>query len=211
MVEAYNPLDKRNLGRSVAEALLDCPVRALTDTRDLIGAGVYAIYYTGPFPSYAAISLANAEGRYSQPIYVGKAIPKGGRKGGLGADAATGTAMRDRINQHAATVREAENLEIADFTYRCLAVDDIWIPLGENMMIEIYKPIWNHVIDGFGNKTPGSGRVGQQRSPWDVMHPGRGFVSGLGLGPGNMSAEAINARLQDYYNGAKTPPISGAE
>lgn len=212
MVEAYNPLDKRNLGRSVAEALLDCTVRALTDTRDLVGAGVYAIYYTGPFAPYAPIAQANADGRYAQPIYVGKAIPKGGRKGGFGADAATGTAIRDRLIQHAATVREAENLDITDFTYRCLAVDDIWIPLGENMMIEMYKPIWNHVIDGFGNKTPGAGRAGQQRSPWDVMHPGRGFVKGLGLGPGIMSVDAIVARLKDYYAGiVPATPIGGGE
>ena len=212
MVDAYNPLDKLNLGKSVAEALLDSPVRALTDTANLVGAGVYAIYYTGDFAPYAPIATMNADGRYSQPIYVGKAIPKGGRKGGLGADAASGRALRDRLGQHAATVQEAENLDIAHFSYRCLVVDDIWIPLGENMMIETFKPIWNKVIDGFGNNTPGRGRVGQQRSPWDVLHPGRAFVARLGLGPGILSADAIVGRLQEFYRGVvPATPIGGGE
>jgi hypothetical protein len=212
MVDVYNPLDKLNLGRSVAEALLDSPVRPLAETADIVGAGVYAIYYTGDFGPYAPIVAMNVDDRFSQPIYVGKAIPKGGRKGGLGADAATGRSMRDRLSQHAATVQEAQNLNVAHFFYRCLVVDDIWIPLGENMMIETYKPIWNMVIDGFGNKTPGRGRSGQQRSPWDVIHPGRAFVDRLSLGPGIMSAEAIIGRLDEFYRGVvPAKPIGGDE
>ncbi|MBL8260560.1 MAG: Eco29kI family restriction endonuclease, partial [Candidatus Competibacteraceae bacterium] len=45
-------------------------------------------------------------------------------------------ALRDRLRQHATSIDQAENLELGDFHYRCLVVDDIWIPLGENMMIE---------------------------------------------------------------------------
>ena len=40
-----------------------------------------------------------------------------------------------------------------------LVVDDIWIPLGENMMIEQFKPIWNLAIDGFWNKDHGNRQV----------------------------------------------------
>ena len=212
MVDPYNPLDKLNLGKSVAEALLDSPVRGMGDTADLTGAGVYAIYYTGDFAPYGPIAEANANGQYAQPIYVGKAIPKGGRKGGLGADAASGRALRDRLRQHAGTIEEAENLHIGHFAFRCLVVDDIWIPLGENMLIEQFKPVWNKVIDGFGNKTPGRGRTGQQRSPWDVLHPGREFVTRLGLGPGVATAAEIEARLQAFYAGeVPATPIGGGE
>ncbi len=28
------------------------------------------------------------------------------------------------------------------------------------------------MLDGFGNHDPGAGRYNQQRSPWDVIHPG---------------------------------------
>lgn len=201
MSEPYNPLAKVNLGRSVAEALLDSPVRPLNDTYDLMGAGVYAIYYVGDFSSYAPIAAANIGGSFGQPIYVGKAIPKGGRKGGIVTDAGKGRALRDRLNQHAASINEAQNLNIVDFSYRCLIVDDIWIPLGENMLIDQYKPIWNKLIDGFGNKTPGKGRKGQQRSSWDVLHPGRKFVGNLGLGPGKIAEQAILYRVEAFYAG----------
>jgi len=209
--DPFNPLDKVNLGRSVADALLESKVRPLAETSQLVGAGVYALYYTGSFQPYAPIATANASRRFRQPIYVGKAIPKGGRKGGLTADARTGRALRDRLNQHAATINEAENLQLADFQYRSLVVDDIWIPLGENMLIELYQPIWNKLIDGFGNKTPGRGRVGQARSPWDVLHPGRSFVRNLNLGPGVLTRAQIIQRLEAVYHGAMPTPIGGGE
>lgn len=137
----YNPLDKMNLGKSVAGALLDQAVVALSDTTELQGAGVYAIYYTGSFPAYEPVAARNRNEEFRQPIYVGKAIPKGGRKGGITTDTNKGTALRDRLRQHAASINQAVNLDLNDFYYRCLAVDDIWIPLGENMLIETFRPI----------------------------------------------------------------------
>ena len=207
----YNPLDKINLGKSVADALLESAVRPLSNTAHLVGAGVYALYYSGDFAPYAPIAAKNVEGRFEQPIYVGKAIPEGGRKGGLTLDARAGRSLRDRLAQHAATIAEAENLDLAHFHYRSLVVDDIWIPLGENMLIELFRPIWNKLIDGFGNKTPGRGRAGQARSPWDVLHPGRRFVERLNLGPGVLTAPQIIERLETVYRGAPAAPISGGE
>lgn len=43
----YNPLDKKNLGASVAEALLERTVHPLGKLEVFVGAGIYAIYYTG--------------------------------------------------------------------------------------------------------------------------------------------------------------------
>lgn len=76
----YNPLDKMNLGKSVAQALLAQAVIALTETTELQGAGVYAIYYIGPFPAYEPIVKPHRNDAFWQPIYVGKAIPKGDEK-----------------------------------------------------------------------------------------------------------------------------------
>ena len=121
-------------------------------------------YYTGDFPAYAPVATKNRNDAFDQPIYVGKAIPKGGRKGGISTDMSRGTALRDRLRQHAASIDQAENLDVGDFHYRCLVVDDIWIPLGENMIIEQFRPIWNVVIDGFGNKDPGNRRAAQYLS-----------------------------------------------
>ena len=196
----YNPLDKLNLASSVAGALLDRTVRALSDTNDINGAGVYAIYYTGASEFYSPIAAANANGEFSQPIYVGKAIPKGGRKGGLTKDASLGRALRDRLSQHARSIDEASNLALADFHFRSLVVDDIWIPLGENVLIETFQPVWNRVVDGFGNKDPGNRRSTQYKSPWDVLHPGRVFAEKLANNPRVSEAslaEAIHAFFEN--------------
>lgn len=199
--EPYNPLAKANLGESVAEALLRVPVHPLSETTHLVGAGVYAIYYTGAFAAYAPIAARNADNQFLQPIYVGKAVPKGARKGGLGFDAGKGKALRDRLTQHATSINEASNLELVDFLYRALTVDDIWIPLGENVVIEKYQPLWNRVIDGFGNKTPGRRRATQMRSSWDVLHPGRKFVEALALAANPLSAEQITQKVADFFAG----------
>jgi len=201
----YNPLDKMNLGRSVAEALLARPVASLAQIGDLVGAGVYAIYYVGPFGAYAPVAEQNRNGKFEQPIYVGKAVPKGARKGGLAFDASKGRALRDRLRQHASSIHEAANLELADFHFRSLMVDDIWIPLGENMMIEQFKPIWNLVIDGFGNKDPGKRRATQYLSPWDVLHPGRKFAAKLGTG--GTTAAILTTRLDEYFAGHTVPLV----
>jgi len=199
--EPYNPLAKANLGESVAEALHRVPVRPLNETGHLVGAGVYAIYYTGGFTAYAPIVARNADSQFLQPIYVGKAVPKGARKGGLDFDASKGKALRDRLTQHASSINEASNLDLADFQYRALTVDDVWIPLGENVVIEKYQPLWNRVIDGFGNKTPGQGRATQRRSSWDVLHSGRRFVEALALAANPLSAEEITRKVADFFAG----------
>ena len=205
--DPYNPLDKLNLGRSVADALLQQPTAPLAGVQeaDVPGAGVYAIYYTGDFPAYAPVMDKNRGGAFAQPIYVGKAVPKGARKGGLSYDAASGRALRDRLRKHSGSISDARNLDLADFHFRSIVVDDIWIPLGENMLIELFQPIWNRLIDGFGNNDPGMRRANQFRSPWDVLHPGRAFAEKLG--DGGTTAEALISRLNAYFAGQVVPLI----
>jgi hypothetical protein len=196
----YNPLAKENLGESVANALLRTEVAQLNDVADVVGAGIYAIYYIGPFSLYGPIVTRNAGQRFLQPIYVGKAVPEGARKGGLGFDAGSGTSLRARLRDHATSIRQTD-LQLSDFYYRALTVDDIWIPLGENVLIERFQPLWNRVIDGFGNKTPGKRRATQQRSSWDALHPGRKFVQELSLAPHPLSVEQIAAKVTDFFAG----------
>lgn len=196
---AYNPLDKLNLAKSIEGELLSRSPIPFGSLGVLYGAGVYAIYYTGDFPAYADISTLNRNGRFEQPVYVGKAIPKGGRKGGLTKDAGKGQALADRLRQHATSIAEADNLAPDDFYVRHLIVDDIWIPLGENILIERFKPVWNRAIDGFGNKDPGKRRATQYKSPWDVLHPGRSFASKLADSPA--TPEFLLRRVADYLAG----------
>ncbi len=198
---AYNPLDKINLAKSIEIELLSRPVDQLSMVDHITGAGVYAIYYIGAFPSYAPIMAANRNQEFQQPIYVGRRLyRRGGRKGGLSNEvAAAGRALADRLKQHASSIEEVSNLHIADFYVRHLVVDDIWIPLGENMLIETFRPVWNRAIDGFGNKDPGKRRSTQFRSPWDTLHPGRRFAEKLAQSP--VQEGFLNQRVDDYLAG----------
>jgi hypothetical protein len=169
----FNPLDKINLGKSVAEALLDTAPIPIAGIESFNGAGIYAIYYTGDFPAYAPIVKLNKGGEFKLPIYVGSAVPPGGRKGGLGLSDSAHSKLFGRLSKHRQSLQAARNLDIEDFHCRYLLVDDIWIPLGESLMIATFAPLWNQRLDGFGNHDPGSGRYQQLRSPWDTVHPGR--------------------------------------
>ena len=149
VITPYNPLDKRNLAESVASAMLHTPVQKLPP-EPFIGAGVYAIYYKGDFEPYRKLVELNQDG-WNVPIYVGKAVPAGARKGGFGVNVDHGQALANRLSEHFTSVSKASNLDENDFVCRFLVVDDIWIPLAESMMIERFKPLWNRCIDGFGN------------------------------------------------------------
>lgn len=171
----FNPLDKRNLGASVAEALLASRVHPLGHIEPFQGAGIYAIYYVGDFPAYQAVSKQNREDRFLAPIYVGKAVPEGARKGGGIGEIRT-RALHKRLAEHADSIRSVDNLDLADFRCRFLVVEDIWIPLGESLLIARFAPVWNSLVDGFGNHDPGKGRHQGQRPRWDVLHPGRSWA-----------------------------------
>lgn len=174
----YNPLDKKNLGVSVADALLARPASSLPPKVSFVGAGIYAIYYVGDFPAYAPIAARNRAERLEAPIYIGKAIPAGARRGG-GLGVTSGPVLFRRLNEHAQSIAQAENLHLADFLCRYLVVDDIWIPLGESLLIEKFAPVWNSLIEGFGNHDPGRGRYNSQRPLWDMVHPGRPWANRL--------------------------------
>lgn len=162
------------MAASVGEALLEKDPVPLAGLPRFVGAGIYAIYYVGDFPSYAALSAANRNGNWAAPIYVGKAIPPGGRKGLLDPGTTVGPVLWGRLGEHAESVRAASTtLNIEDFYCRHLVVEDIWIPLGESLMISRFAPVWNTMVDGFGNHDPGTGRYNGFCPRWDVLHPGR--------------------------------------
>ena len=173
----FNPLDKRNLAASVGEALLEKAPVQLGTLDSFAGAGIYSIYYVGEFDAYRQLSDENRNQLWKSPIYVGKAIPLGGRKGGEQSISSESRSLRLRLKEHADSIRAVRNLNLEDFWCRYLIVDDIWIPLGENLMISKFSPLWNVIVDGFGNHTPGAGRFNQMRSRWDVLHPGREWAA----------------------------------
>lgn len=196
MAEAYNPLEKINLGKSVVEALLELPPTSLKDVTQFGGAGIYAIYYHGKFEPYTAI--AGVDGQFPEtPIYVGKAIPSGSRRGANLAVSNSGRWLFNRISEHRESIKLAKNLEVDDFSVRYLTVDDIWIPLAEALMISTFNPVWNRIVDGFGNHDPGAGRYNGLRPLWDVLHPGRLWADKCR--PRSEPKEEIGRRVIDYF------------
>jgi hypothetical protein len=191
----FNPLDKRNLAESVGRAMLRQPCKELGGIPRFPGAGIYVIYYTGDFPAYETIADANRNNVFSAPIYIGKAVPKGSRKGG-NLETSPGSVLWSRIKQHAKSIESACNLDLGDFHCRYLVVDDIWIPLGESLLIARFSPVWNKLVDGFGNHSPGKGRHAGMRPRWDVLHPGRSWAERCQ--PREESAEQIIREVRDY-------------
>jgi hypothetical protein len=201
-VVRFNPLAKKNLGASVAEALLSRKAYPLGSIPDFSGAGIYAVYYTGPFLAYSALSEKNTGGKLVVPIYVGKAVPAGARKGGI-KGGASGKPLFARLKEHSESIIAATNLDIADFHCRFLVVDDIWIPLGESLLIAHFSPIWNNLIDGFGNHDPGGGRYKGMRPRWDILHPGRAWAAKCALRP--ETAEQIAMEVEVYLHSTSIP------
>lgn len=210
----YNPLDRRELAKSVERALFDQPLRELPPQRPFGGAGLYALYYLGAFPAYAPIApQAQAVGQV--PIYVGRARPDGSRQGVVATTRRP--ALFTRLCQHAKSIQAVEDhaartaaagLALADFRCRYLVADDIWVPLGEALLLARYRPVWNSVLDGFGNHDPGRGRRQQRRSSWDVLHPGRGWASTLAAP--SSTATDLSTRVAEHLAVVGRPVPDGA-
>ena len=114
-----------------------------------------------------------------------------------------GFALARRLKEHADSIRAVENLTIEDFHCRYLVVEDIWIPLGESLLIARFAPPWNKLAAGFGNHDPGGGRYNQVRSRWDVMHPGRSWAFKCKERP--ETAEQISTEVAEYLRSLRMP------
>ncbi|GAB4544646.1 MAG: hypothetical protein Kow0063_38440 [Anaerolineae bacterium] len=134
------------------------------------------------------------------PIYVGKAVPWGWRTARVADSDAP--ALYQRLREHARSIQQAQNLEIDDFRCQFMILTgvegDLVVPV-EAELIRRYKPLWNSVVDGFGNHDPGKGRYNQARSEWDILHPGRPWAERLtGESP---RLEDVVAKVQQLLEG----------
>ncbi|MGO9019201.1 MAG: Eco29kI family restriction endonuclease [Syntrophobacteraceae bacterium] len=153
------------------------PVSSFPPDEKFEGGGVYALYYKGNFKLYKAISLTTIK-EESLPIYVGKAVPAGWRTARI--NTTSRTPLFSRIREHFRNIKQVENLSPTDFKCRYMILDGdesrIIGPV-EASLIRKFQPLWNTIIDGFGNHTPGEGRFNQAKSGWDVPHPGRTWAA----------------------------------
>ena len=202
----YNPLSIGSIADSIVRELMGRVCGSLPPANRFSGAGIYAIYYVGAFPAYAPIATNN-QSECIQPIYVGKASPKGGRKGVAVELSTSGQPLFQRLGQHAESIRSAStSLRLDDFRCRYLVVEELFIDLAERKLIQAYKPVWNAFLDGFGNHAPGSGRQNQKRSGWDELHPGRPWAAPLQ--PNSRSASQWSQDVISYLNDVATGALS---
>lgn len=160
------------------------------------GAGVYCLYYIGDHPLYTKLAALN-QPHVVQPMYVGKAVAPGWR---TGRSISAGKAeLWRRLNEHARSLQQASDLQPGDFLCRFAILTgnegDLVVPV-EAALIRKHQPLWNTIVDGFGNHDPGRGRYNQAVSEWDVLHPGRPWASKL-LGV-SAQREDVAAKIQRY-------------
>lgn len=178
-VDPYNPLDLEALGESLLRQLERQHPLGLEDVPRFSGAGIYALYYCGKSHPYEELGAFNAESDCSLPIYVGRSVDRGSRRGIDPLERVTRSLLWDRIQQHRRSIASVASLAPADFKVRALVAMPIWVPLAEAMTIRRYRPFWNVHLAGFGIHAPGSGRQRQHVSEWDQLHPGRSFAAAL--------------------------------
>jgi hypothetical protein len=196
--EEYNPLDYANLTKSCVEELMRREPQKLPLQHQFVGAGIYALFYNGGFPLYKSVRSPLAE----SPIYVGKAVPPGARKGM--AKPAKSKSLFHRINQHTKSIEATTTLRVSEFLCRYLVVTPLWITMAERFLLEFYQPIWNVVLDGFGNHDPGKGRFEGEITWWDALHPGRPWAAKLQQ---TRDAKLAKRRLIEFFEGKRAPEL----
>jgi hypothetical protein len=193
--------------RSVVEEAIEffarTPLHSLPPPASFIGGGVYALYYLGEFERYTLLTELNHQ-NCIYPIYVGKAVPPGWRTGRT-SSSVTADLYR-RLREHTSSLKQVNNLRDTDFRCRFVIFNDIEsdlvVPV-EAGLIRQYKPLWNMVVDGFGNYDPGSGRYNQAKSEWDVLHPGRLWAERLtGTPP---AWETVVSKVARYFEELTLP------
>lgn len=185
----FDPGEPRLIGYFVALALISQDRRPLGEIGPFYGAGVYAIYYTGPNPVYGPISGTET------PIYVGKADPPVGAASLL----EQGTKLYARLNEHRRNIEKVAGIEIGDFECRALAVQSGYQSAAENHLISLFKPIWNNetkILFGIGKHGDSATTRANNRSPWDTVHPGRLWAEG---NPEAKSVAEITAEVVDHF------------
>ena len=155
------------------------PVHYLPPPEAFFGTGVYALYYTGRNPLYKKYAELNRLS-YGFPIYVGKAVPKGWRQARVSDSNETQSKeLFSRLKEHSRSILAGADLSLNDFSCRFVIFEQEgsdMISTIEAALIKLNKPLWNTVVDGFGNHDPGSGRYEQARSDWDVVYKGRSWA-----------------------------------
>jgi len=189
----FDPSDPRQVGRFVGLALVAQPKVPLGEVGKFYGSGVYALYYDGGHEPYEPIAETE------HPIYAGKADPA---NGAATTPQGQGSRLYNRLNDHRRSIQKAANLAVADFKCRYLVVQSGWQTAAESHLIEMFKPIWNSEVGiayGVGKHGDSSSTRANKRSPWDTLHPGRGWAWSDPNTEDQVPLDDIIANIQAHY------------
>lgn len=172
----YQSPDFQRIISDAIRFLQNTPAQKMPPPEKFDGPGVYQIYCTANSGIYSRFYKFNKTS-LQVPIYIGKAVPKGWRQGRQYQDTNRRTnELYQRLREHSKSISQGEGLKIKDYDCRFMILEGAessLISTLEAALIRQYQPLWNTVIDGFGNHDPGKGRYRQSKSDWDVCHPGR--------------------------------------
>lgn len=130
---------------------------SLARKADFLGSGVYCL--EGPIPGNSGHGL----------LYVGKSQHNGRRKGLVEED---GFALCNRLKHHFRSVNQT-TIDPRTCSFRFVVLPPHWVSFAEHKLIELFRPVWNVCLEGFGSNPQGSRRDKQQVSSWDTWYPGR--------------------------------------
>lgn len=166
----YDPLGTANITTAVCRELEQQPLIFLeSEISRFRDSGLYAIYYRGSsLPLYAPLK------DYDIPVYAGQAASHNSRTGRVARSAYP---LWKRVGDHRKSIHDAD-LPLTEFAVRLLGLPDVHADLGENGLRVFYQPVWNAVLNGFGNHEQGSKTRKGQRTKWDTVHPGRNRTHG---------------------------------
>ena len=144
------------------------------------------------FPAYQTISGTET------PIYVGQAAP------GV-SNARTpmeqGAKLCGRLSDHRKNIGKASStLDLSDFEFRSLVVQSGWETAAEDYLIHLFRPIWNsetNIVYGLGKHGDSATTRANKRSPWDTLHPGRGWA--VATLEDAKSVDQIDAELASHF------------
>lgn len=181
------------------------PVFGLPPPESFAGSGVYALYYIGRDGIYQKFGETINRTSYSVPIYIGKAVPPGWRQSRVTSSGTEKSrSLFSRLSQHAKSIGAVKNLKACDFHCRFMIFEgeaQNMIPSVEAALISQHNPLWNSVVDGFGNHDPGKGRRAGRISDWDALHPGRAWTANqTGERP---DTKDLKRRITDYLVGLR--------
>jgi hypothetical protein len=192
---SFDPSNTAHTGRFIALTLIAQDRKRLASVERFYGAGVYAIYYTGPLNAYRAIS------KTEHPVYVGKADPAKDR---ASTPVEQGTRLWRRLNDHRKSIAKSK-LNLDHFECRFLVVASGWQTAAEEYLISLFRPIWNKqvkLVYGIGKHGDSADTRGNRRSPWDTLHFGRAWA-GAGRLDDQKSVRQIRQQLREHFSRVK--------